>query len=314
MRFVVDETSVQFTDLAPEIAIDHFEQLLDIIDDAIQQNYPTMYLADLFTKSVVEGKTLYDLYESNPDIHIPREIQERVAVIFGRLPKWDDAEDGLPPEFEVIIGDGPAIWAPSIAWAHHQALQNGDRRSACFVMQNRLPHGSQDVITQGQSLPIYFISSKSDYINFFRWIIEKTTSTPNDIENFAKSAFPEIAIIPGATNGIKTMSKPYGELIKSIVHHLSVFSDEGKEAFGTGSWQNAPALFGSKGVDISDENGNTKSNKQAEKERTKVIDGRSLIFWWHSKLERDRDRIHVYPDDIQNGGKLIIGIFCRHLT
>lgn len=181
-------------------------------------------------------------------------------------------------------------------------------------MSNGIQEGSHDVTFAGNTLPISFISSDSGYVKFFRWVIEKTTKSPSELDEFSTSAFPNIRILLGATNGIKDMSKPYVNLVPALVHHLSVFSDESNAAFGSGSWQGAPAHFGSKGINISDENGNTKSNRRAEQERTKVVDGKPITFWWHSKLEPDRDRIHIYPDEVATGGRLIVGIFCRHLT
>jgi hypothetical protein len=314
MRFVVDESSVQFAGVAPKVDLERFEQLLDRIDDVLDHKYKISYSADLFINPVLNDRTLFHLYTATPQFHIPREVQERVAVIFGRLTKWDDVEADLPPAFEVSVGNFQPIFAPSIAWVHDQAIKNGDHRSACIVMPPSHFEGVNNVTCAGRTLPISFISSNASYVQFFRWVIEKTTKSPSEIDEFSGSAFPNIRIIPGATNGIKDMSKPYVNLVQDLVQHLSVFSDEGNAAFGSGSWQNVPAHFGSKGINISDENGNTKANRQAQQERTKVVDGRTMTFWWHSKLEPDRDRIHVYPDDIATGGKLIVGIFCRHLT
>lgn len=314
MRFVVDESSVQFAGIAPLDDLERFEQLLDRIDDVLAHKYKITYSADLFVNPVLNGQTLYDLYTVTQQLHIPRVVQERVAVIFGRLTKWDDVDADLPPDFEVAVGNSQPIWAPSIAWVHDQAIKNGDQRSACIVMSTGFSEGAHNVTCAGKALPITFISSASGYLQFFRWVIEKTTKSPIEIDEFSASAFPNIRIIPGATNGIKDMSKPYVNLVAALVHHLSVFSDESFASFGVGSWQNVPAYFGSKGVNMSDENGNTKANGHAQQERTRVVDGKSITFWWHSKLELDRDRIHVCPNDVQAGGRLIVGIFCRHLT
>ena len=314
MRFVVEESSVQFTGNAPQHDLERFEQFLDRIDDVLSYGHKITYSTDLFISPVLNNLAFYDLYTVNPELHIPRPVQERVAVIFGRLQKWDDTNTDLPPEFDVTFGNSPAICAPSIAWVHDQALKNGDQRSACIVMAQGLPEGAREVTCAGNTVPISFISSKKGFANFFRWVIEKTTKSPIEIEDFATAAFPNVTIASGATQGIKGMSKPYVNLIRDVVHHLSVFSDESKSAFGSGTWQNAPTHFGSRGVDISDENGKTKANREAEQARTKVVGGKSITFWWHSKLEPDRDRIHVYPDEVANGGKLLVGIFCRHLV
>lgn len=159
---------------------------------------------------------------------------------------------------------------------------------------------------------LWFIADHQNYYNFFRWLITDTTKNPSEMEAFALSAFPEIDFVPGVFNGIKIMSKPYKELVKPLTKHLGALSDHGKRIF-SGSWSNAPAEFGALGVDLSDENGNTKGNNEARKKRTININGTDIIFWWHSKFERDRDRIHFYPDRIPTGGRLLVGIFCCHL-
>jgi hypothetical protein len=114
-------------------------------------------------------------------------------------------------------------------------------------------------------------------------------------------------------DGIKSMSKPYVNLVTEIVHQLGVFSDHGQRIF-SGPWMRVPAEFGSLRVNISDENGNTKKNERARLERTKMFRDAPHVFWWHAKLEPDRDRIHICPGKVGSGGRIIVGIFCNHLT
>ena len=133
------------------------------------------------------------------------------------------------------------------------------------------------------------------------------------MEVLAPSAFPSVDFAPNAFNGISKMSKPYNELVGRLVRHLGVLSDHGNRIF-SGPRDRVAQEFGSCGINVSDENGKTKANHVARNERTITIDGSDIIFWWHSKLERDRDRIHFYPDRIKDGGRLLVGIFCKHLT
>ena len=93
-------------------------------------------------------------------------------------------------------------------------------------------------------------------------------------------------------DGIRKMSKICPDLAPDIVAHLSAFSDAGQRIF-SGRWQDAQAEFGSIHINISDENGATKSDKKAAAERT--FDGKEMHFWWHSKIEPHRDRIHICP-------------------
>lgn len=286
--------------------------MLDLIDEAYEQGHSACYSEDLFYTLVWQNKSFYDLYESGSPISISREVRERVASIFGRLPKWSELPFPEPAAFEVQIEQGDEVWAPSIAWAHEQLIKDRSCAVACIIFPHGRPAGFLSVNVNRHTESLWFVANSQNYCDFFRWLITDTTKNPNEMESFAPSAFPAIDFVPGAFNGIKNMSKSYRELVKPLVSHLSVLSDQGKRIF-EGDWRFASAEFGSWGVVISDENGNTKGNKEARKERTIKVDGTDITFWWHCKLEPDRDRIHLYPDRISTGGRLMVGIFCNHL-
>jgi hypothetical protein len=165
---------------------------------------------------------------------------------------------------------------------------------------------------RGLRLPIWFVGTATLYLDYFRWLIVNTTKHPRGLEELSASAFPALRFAPDVFLGIKDMSKPYQEMIAKITEHLGALSDHGRRIF-SGPWSQAPAEFGSLGVQLSDENGNTKQNSVARRERTVQIQGTKYVCWWHTKLEPDRDRIHFFPDDVK-AGKLLVGIMCRHLT
>jgi hypothetical protein len=169
------------------------------------------------------------------------------------------------------------------------------------------------VTVAGATIPVWFVSAARDAEYFFRWLIVETTHSPGGMEGFSGSAFRNLDFVEGAFNGIKSMSKPYRELRQIIVMHLAAFSDEGARIF-SGAWDRVSAEFGSLGLDISDESGDTKRNRAARAERTRSVADEQRVFWWHSKLERDRDRIHICPEKVREGGQILVGIFCRHLT
>ena len=95
--------------------------------------------------------------------------------------------------------------------------------------------------------------------------------------------------------------------------YLGALSDHGQRIFA-GPWLRVPQEFGALRVDISDKNGNTKANIHARSARIVVVRGVEVVCWWHTNLQPDRDRMHIYPDHLRIGGKLIVGIFCRHLV
>jgi hypothetical protein len=312
MRFVIDESTVKFDGQDFLSAIDKFEDMLDRVDQIIERKHRVAYSADLFANPVLNEKSLYELYDTGSAVGIPREVQERIAAVFGVIPKWDELSEELPAALDVCVADEADCYAPSVAWVHAEAARANDKRSAVIVYPGTRAEGSFAVSCANTTLPIWFYSSIKGYRNFCRWTICFDTATPAEFEYLAGDAFPNIEILEGACSGIKDMSKPYGELCTELVSCLSVLSDCGQAIFA-GRWQEAPARFGSLGVNISDENGNTKSNRGAERARTRSKNGNKFIFWWHMKLRPDRDRVHLFPDPVLKGEKVIVGIFCRHL-
>jgi hypothetical protein len=156
------------------------------------------------------------------------------------------------------------------------------------------------------------VADHASYQGFFRWLICETSKNPAELAQWTQSAFLQLDFHADALHGIKSMSKPFHELLPDLVCHLSALSDHGKAIFSQ-PWAEAPARFGQYGVDMSQENGHTKSNDKARKQRTRTHKGKEVVFWWHSKLERHQNRIHFYPDEAASTGRILVGIFCKHL-
>lgn len=309
MRFVIDETSWRFDGLENDACIEALETLLDLLDDANHQGQLACYSEELFETVVWQNKTFYELYEPDSPMVIPWEVQERVASIFGRLSKWQELDSYEPKDFDVQIDSRSKEFAPSVAWAHEQTAKNKVNAVACLIFSGARSLGNYPVTVKNQTANLWFVGDFQSYRDYFRWLITDTTKNPDELAKFAASAFPSLDFIPNSFDGIKEMSKPYRELIEPLTKHLSILSDHGQRVFSE-SWKDAPSKFGSHGINISDENGNTKSNSEARRERTRIFNGKEVVFWWHSKLGPDRDRIHFSPD---GRDRLLVGIFCRHL-
>lgn len=313
MLFVVDENSWCLLEGRLLDYEETIERILDCIDDLVIRGHACCYSDDLFHMDVIGSRKFYELYSDDGPIQLSRELQNRVAVIFGRLNTWQELDRPWPDQFDAAICDRDRVWAPSICWAHAQSMRGPAHAVPCIVDPQRYPCGPLAVDVDHNTTEVWFISSLQESRLFIRWLILKTTSTPEELSNLFNMAFPTLDAVEGCFSGIKAMSKPYASLVPLLVHHLSVLADHGNRIF-SGAWQHAPNEFGALGVDVSDENGNTKKNSKARQARTKTFRGKDYIFWWHTKIERDRDRIHFYPDDVSAGGRIIVGVFAEHLV
>lgn len=313
-RFVIDERSIDLNGLAPGEALNIIEDLFDCIEDALDDGHETCFDEELFHLAIVGQWTFWNLTAADSPIPLPPEVCERAAALFGRMPRWYEADTNCPPTFDVSVDGGPVENSPSVAWAAQKALTPGGLGSVgCISARGRRRAGAVSVDMSSVRTPVCFATNALELQEFFRWLIVQYATTDDDIAALATAAFKGLDFVDGCFSGIKDMSKPCRQLVPEIVRHLSAFSDHGARIF-SGPWIRVPAEFGQYGVEISDENGKTKDNGVAKRERTIIFKGEKLIFWWHSKFERHQDRIHIYPDKVAEGGKVIVGIFCNHLT
>ena len=310
IRLVIEETSWRFDGIPAADCIEALEALLDRIDDAYADGHDSCYSEDLFDVFVLEDKRFFDLCGDDSPLPIPIEVRERIASIFGRIQKWQDIS--LPDHFDVRVGTEPMQFAPSIAWAHPRSVEQPLDRPACLVFAPVRADGCFPVTVNDVTRDVWFIAGRPSYNKYFRALIEQFSGSPQEMESLSQSAFPELEFRPGCFGGIKDMSKPYKELAKPIVHHLGTLNDEGARIFG-GPRERVAAEFGAFGIDISNENGNTKNDDEALNERTKIVGGQEVQFLWHMKLERHCDRIHLHPGRVSAGGRIMVGIFCNHL-
>jgi hypothetical protein len=307
--FVLDETSWIAT--KPDAYLEQIETLLDNMDQLRENDRECVYSEELFHIEIYGGKKLYDLFAATGELTIPHQIQERIIAAFGRLKTWSELDRTWPDDLDVsIAGVGPTF-APSLAWAMKQASQSARDAVPCLIAASVWPEGLH-AVTVGAACSDVWLATDVTHPGYYRWIATHGTDRPDEFAPWLESAFPNLDFVEDCTSGIKEMSLGYRDLINPIVAALGILSDDGPRIFRE-SWQTAPNAFGALGVAISDENGHTKSNKVAEKDHTRTFAGRSIPFWWHIKLQPDRDRIHLDATPLNDGGKIVVGIFCRHL-
>lgn len=313
MRYVMDEACLDFNGCTNDEYISALESVLDRMDDAVLAGYDCFYSDELFFRPVYNGCTIWELFNPQSPLLISPEVRTRLAVVFSKLSTIQDVDLG-----EVTVPaaqfqrDGVGC-SDSVAWACFIMLAGIDNIVACITSTLSLGDALLDFTSNGSVVSVWFVASQRGDENLFRWVICEFTTSPAEMESFASSAFKELNFVEGAFNGIKGMSKPYTNLVGPVVKHLSALSDEGRRIF-SGAREDVEAEFGPFGVDLSDENGATKRNARAKADRTIMCGKQERIFWWHTKLDRNQDRIHFCPADLASGGNILVGIFCYHLT
>ena len=311
--FAIDETCWAVGNLTSSEYLGKIEDILDYVEVLTSAGHDTVFSDDLFNMALCLDLTFYDLYDTTSPVSIPRHVQERIAVIFGRLGTWQDLEFDWPDGFDVSVEGQSLEFAPTIAWAHARSSEGEKSNVPCIVHSLSRASGHFSISLNDRPAKVWMLSRETETQGYFRWTIVNATRSANEMEKYLSDAYPQLAFVTGALAGISTMSKPYVHMVEDINVHLSALCDHGERIF-RGLWQQAPSEFGSLHVNLSDENGNVKQNKVCQRERTRNFGGQDLIFWWHTKIRPDRDRIHFCPDLVSEGGRIIVGIFCYHLV
>ena len=312
MRYVVDETSWDLDDLEEPDLVRTINEILDLVDDAIVQGHGCCCSQELFGQPVKNGFSFYQLLGGEGGISIPRELVERHAAIFNSMPIWEELGPPPPADYDASIDGGVQEFACSICWAHAKNLLSRRCDVAVISHAHRRSPGLKMVQVLGLDVGIWFATCVADTELYFRYLISNMSSNRREMAALSSFAFRRLGFVDGCFAGIGNMEGGYTDLVGPIVTHLSVFSDYGADVFANPNDQ-VSTRFGSLGVTVSNENGNTRANNEAARARTIPVNGVDREFWWHSKLEPHRNRIHICPEDARSGGKILVGIFARHL-
>ncbi|MCJ2071103.1 hypothetical protein MKK75_20295 [Methylobacterium sp. J-030] len=312
MKYIIDETSWNFDGL-PILELNRrLEEILDVIVAFNSMSDNVFNSSNLYSRCVKIQETIYDLFNVEKPIHIEPEVRQRFNAAVSRLKHIEDELGWTKNDDDFFIDGGNVGPAPSLSHALSTANAGFEDNFGCLCQSNRRPRGRVNVAHLDRVGELYFICSQSDASLYYRWLALKKSQKIADLEKLCPYAFPDLDFVDNVLSGIKTMSKDFREICPDIVRHLSVLNDHGAHIF-RGDWQKAPQEFGSRGIDISDENGNTKRNRAAKQARERTFGGVKYSFWWHTKIEAHTDRIHICQDRISEGGKIIIGVMCAHL-
>ncbi len=301
LRFVVDESSWDLAGLRPRDFEDALEALLDRLDTASKRQEEAQLYEGFYDFDGVTPRPFRLLFEPNEIIQ-DCDLRLRVSRALDRLAVWTD-EVALDVDM-----DGSTLLAPSIAFAHDKVGQG--QALACLTLRTAGRSGPLDVTVDGRTQTVHFVTDEPEHRAFFRDAIEVENADDKAYPALAASAFPELRWADGLWGGLHDFSKPFRELRAEVTRHLGVLDDHGLPICREHRPQDWQAHFGSHGVTATGENGRTMRNNRARRDRTRTWDEAEHVFWWHAKIEPDRDRIHFLYD--AGAGCIVVGIFTEH--
>lgn len=308
MLYVVDESSWELPTGSDVLEV--IQSTLDLIQD-VTEHHPCYCSERIFGQTIVDGRSFYELLDNTSEVDV-HDLLEQFSALFGNMHRWEDL-DGEIKNHKICLNGGVEYVGHSISWAHSKNLEAKKSQVACISTSSSDLSGFISINVSGKAADVWFASTNSCVEKFCRWSILNTGNSAKELIALAPSAFRNLDFVEGCLLGAENMGKPYRDYINAIVVHLSAFSDYGSEIFRGPRTDIAPR-FGSLGVVISNENGNTRQNAKAKKARTLKHQGIERIFWWHSKIEGHRGRIHICPENVSQGENILVGIFTDHLV
>lgn len=317
IRHVIDESGLRLGGFRGEAAreiVDAFLQRLDVASDREECVART---SELYNAPVTDEHELFEvLFEAETSPIDDVDLRRRLQRAIDRAQIWDDDPELFARISAVDVKvDAEEVYAPALAFAH--SCRDIPRTIGCLNFRSSGREGTLAVEAGGNTHELHFVIDEASHRQVFRDAVEIENMTKSEFSDNASSAFPDLLWADNLWSELGEFKRPYRELRSTIVRHLAVLADVGADIFdelmSTRPEEIGPRLD-VRGVPASDENGRTKQDKQARLDRTRHFDGEELVFWWHTKLLPDTDRIHFLwrPGVEEERGVIIIGIFTDH--
>ena len=293
-RFVVDEAG--FRGLSKATLEEGFERLVERLQLC---GTDRVALCSGVWSEIIDGRPLTTwLFE--PGL-LDREVANALASALTRLPNWDETVQ-VPTTVALSVAGSPHRSA-SVAMAAEQTF--GGRAVGCVSAGSHC--GSLSVQSPNGKTDIVFVGSKEDVLAFFRAIPEIENLDEAAYFANASDAFPGLHFVLEKTS-FKKFEEDYPTVRVKVTHHLSVLNDHARNVIGNAT---ATKELRARGVDASPENGNTKGDRAAMRERTVLVGTREVVCGWHTKIRPHRDRIYFNATDLPF---VVVGVFHAHLT
>ena len=325
MRFVIDSLDWCFDGWTASRIEAALDLLLDRIEVARSRDEVVGYSSELFSRSVADGRTMWELFGQGHALRLSRDLQERLSAAFSSAPKWDDGED-WPATFGLEI-DGTSEDNPDVAWVHQKVL--GGEATAVLGLARR---GKRAVVCDSATCEIHWVTDDAEHVGFFRDAIDVERDTEETLESLAAHAFPNLVFLPGVWRGLRDFVGGYTAVRGEVRRYLAVFDDHGRWVFtapppalsrgdtsvgatsGSPSKQLIADRFNALGVTVAPENPNVGQDSKCRAARERTIEGKVLYCEWHGKLQPHQNRVHIHAPVPASGGRVVIAIFHAHLV
>jgi hypothetical protein len=286
LRFVVDE--LDFDAVNSSEVIDLFEVLVERLQICRGSGISK---SSRIWETNVAGQLISDWIFGK---ELDRDTRQAISTALERCPNWDENIDD-----ELLLLDSRTY----VAWnlSHGRALGCISPRSA----------GTFGVNLDGVCIDVQYVGDKKDLLTFHRRIAEIENLDEEAYFRNAAFAFPALFFVRDRTK-FNRFDEKYQTVRAIVTVHLAVLDDHAKRILSNGNPASTQiAEFGSGGIEVSGENGNTRANKAAMKQREVEVNNKRVVCDWHTKLRPHMDRI--YFNATAEKGCVVVGIFHSHL-
>lgn len=314
-RIALDEPSFDFRRFSAE----ELQGQLDVLTETMQElrlaGLKLWVHPEMWTEvHCLNGIDLLTFLFNPEASSVNRDTLRLLGRLLDKCPSWREDAPGIISSVTIApAGDGSDADQEflDLGFSLGVVLHCG-RRMACLTF-GATRRGPRTMSSEGVTAQTYFFSTSTELCNFWRWLYSEEAIAEADFFALADRAFPALEFHPDLKFGAFTGN--YLHLRDTIVKVLGVLNDHFAAAMTqhAGLPHQVQAALGAYGVNLSPESPKTRSSPKLMAQRTVDLHGHPYVCEWHAKLNPDRNRIHFSLPHSQLAGKILIGIFTKHL-
>jgi hypothetical protein len=304
MRFVIDDGAFRSWD-DPTLSLGEALSILtDLLKNLRDNGNAVGVLGGWGLLQVTEHEDLATVLTSRRDM-VDRDLGLLLLGLLGKCEIWDDDPSVVVSDDDLQVSANP-YRSLGVAYAV-SAASEGKGLGVVTMTQTGLV-GLCQVSCSGFECELCFVVERSDCKHFYRSLYILENVGEKDFFDLAPYAFPDLDFADGLSFSKFDGGYSYRDL---VVKHLSALNDDFLEVY-VSEHGNSAGISARIGIDVSIE-GETRSSERLMAMRDVEFRGHTFRCEWHSKLERNVNRIHFYPGDASTNGRTLIGIFVDHL-